>query len=62
MRQIDNMDSSEIETLRLKGMLSSTTMTREERLAATLIGIKHSLEHQGGFEKTIENINAALKP
>ncbi len=61
MRQIDNMSAQEIETLHLKGMLAaSTTMTREQKLEATLIGIRHALEEQGGFENTVARINAAL--
>ncbi len=61
MRQIDNMTPQEIETLHLKGMLSEpTTMTREQKLEATLIGIRLSLEEHGGFENTVERINAAL--
>ncbi len=63
MRRIDKMSSDEIETFRLTGMLSERIiLTREERLAATLIGIKRSLEKQGGFENTIAQIDEVLKP
>ncbi len=63
MRQIDNMTPQEIETLHLKGMLAEpTTMTREERLEATLIGIKQGLQEQGGYDNTIAVIDAALEP
>ncbi len=63
MRQIDNMTPQELETLHLKGMLAKpTTMTRERKLEATLIGIRLSLEEQGGFENTIARINAVLEP
>ncbi len=63
MRQIDNMTPQEIETLHLKGMLAEpTTMTREQKLEATLIGIKLALEEQDGYENTIAKINAVLKP
>ncbi len=63
MRQIDNMTPQEIETLHLKGMLAEpTTMTREQRLEATLIGIKRALQEKGGFENTIAVINSALDP
>jgi hypothetical protein len=63
MRQIDNMTPAEIETLHLKGMLAEpTTMTREQKLEATLIGIKLALQYQGGYENTIAKINSALEP
>jgi hypothetical protein len=63
MRQIDNMTPQEIETLHLKGMLAEpTTMTREQKLEAVLIGIKLALQDKGGYENTIAKINSALEP
>ncbi len=61
MRQIDNMTPQEIKTLHIKGMLAEpTTMTREQKLEAALIGIRLALEEQGGFEHTVARINAVL--
>ncbi len=55
------MTPQEIETLHLKGMLAEpTTITREQKLEATLIGIRLSLEAHGGFENTVARINAVL--
>ncbi len=62
MRQIDNMTPQEIDTLKVKGMLiEPTTMTREQKMEATLIGIRLSLEDRGGFEKIISHIEWALQ-
>ncbi len=63
MRHIDNMTPQEIETLHLKGMLvEPTTMTREQRLEAALIGIKLALQDKGEYENTIAEINSVLEP
>ncbi len=39
-----------------------TTMTREQKLEATLIGIKLAIQDKGGYENTIAKINSALEP